>query len=345
MIAELFKERSRRFTTRCAKYSRYVFNDHFILVLLFLLGFVLVQYSQLLRHFPKNPWAIILGLLVLCLLLPFWGNIATYLEPADKYYLLVKEEEVLDHIKKATGRAFRFWVLIQTLIFILVVPLFLALGLPVWGVVLIAVAMAILKYFIFQKKAQPFYKQSGLNWTDAIAAENKRQQSILKFFSLFTNVKGITSSVKRRGYLDGILKRTKKDKKHTWYNLYLRAFLRSGDYFALSLRLFALTLLVIFLVPEKWLAMVLVVVFDYLLLFQLIALKSHFAYQRMANLMPIGKDMQVSNLKRLINQIVLVMTLIQALCLFDLKFSLILVGVMLVLSLVYLPAKLKKMID
>lgn len=60
--------------------------------------------------------------------------------------------------------------------------------------------------------------------------------------------------------------------------------------------------------------------------------------------MPIGKDMQVNNLKRLINQIVLVMTLIQALCLFDLKFSLILVGVMLVLSLVYLPAKLKKMI-
>ena len=109
MIAKLFKERSKRFNARCAKYSRYVFNDHFILVLLFLLGFVLVQYSQLLRHFPKNPWAIILGLLVLCLLLPFWGNIATYLEPADKHYLLVKEEEVLDHVKKATGRAFRFW--------------------------------------------------------------------------------------------------------------------------------------------------------------------------------------------------------------------------------------------
>lgn len=345
MIAELFKERSRRFTTRCAKYSRYVFNDHFILVLLFLLGFVLVQYSQLLRHFPKNSWAIILGLLALCLLLPFWGNIATYLEPADKHYLLVKEEEVIGHIKKVTGRAFRFWVLIQTLIFILVVPLFFALGLPVWGVILIAVAMAILKYFIFQKKAQPFYKQSGLNWTEAIEAENKRQQSILKFFSLFTNVKGIMSSVKRRGYLDSILKRTKKDKKHTWYNLYLRAFLRSGDYFALSCRLFALSLLVIFLVPEKWLAMILVVVFDYLLLFQLTALKSHFAYQRMANLMPLGKDMQVSNLKHLITQIVLILTMVQALCLFDLKFSLILVGVILVLSLVYLPAKLKKMID
>ena len=113
MIAKLFKERSKRFNARCAKYSRYVFNDHFILVLLFLLGFVLVQYSQLLKHFPKNPWAIILGLLVLCLLIPFWGNIATYLEPADKHYLLVKEEEVLDHVKKATGRAFRFWLIVQ----------------------------------------------------------------------------------------------------------------------------------------------------------------------------------------------------------------------------------------
>ena len=48
MIAGLFMERSKRFNARCAKYSRYVFNDHFILVLLFLLGFVLVQYSQLL---------------------------------------------------------------------------------------------------------------------------------------------------------------------------------------------------------------------------------------------------------------------------------------------------------
>ena len=111
---------------------------------------------------------------------------------------------------------------------------------------------------------------------------NKRQQSILKFFSLFTNVKGITSSVKRRAYLDGILKRTKKDKEHTWYNLYLRAFLRSGDYFALSFTpVCPNTSSYLFGCPEKWLAMVLVVVFDYLLLFQLTALKSHFAYQRM----------------------------------------------------------------
>ncbi len=63
-------------------------------------------------------------------------------------------------LRRQQGVLFRFWVIVQSLIFILVIPLFLALGLPVWGVILVAVAMAILKYFIFQKKAQPFYKQS-----------------------------------------------------------------------------------------------------------------------------------------------------------------------------------------
>ena len=55
-------------------------------------------------------------------------------------------------LRRQQGVLFRFWVIVQSLIFILVIPLFLALGLPVWGVILVAVAMAILKYFIFQKR-------------------------------------------------------------------------------------------------------------------------------------------------------------------------------------------------
>ena len=100
-----------------------------------------------------------------------------------------------------------------------------------------------------------------------------------------------------------------------------------------------------FLVPEKWLAMVLVVVLTISYSSSSQRLNRTLLTKGWPTLCQLEKDMQVSNLKRLINQIVLVMTLIQALCLFDLKFSLILIGVMLVLSLVYLPAKLKKMID
>lgn len=98
----------------------------------FFAGFCLGSVQPVAPTFSKESMGHHSWLTCALSLTAFWGNIATYLEPADKHYLLVKEEEVLDHIKKATGCAFRFWVLIQTLIFILVVPLFLALGLPVW---------------------------------------------------------------------------------------------------------------------------------------------------------------------------------------------------------------------
>ena len=349
MIAKLFMERSKRFNARCAKYSRYVFNDHFILVLLFLLGFVLVQYSQLLRHFPKNPWAIILGLLVLCLLLPFWGNIVTYLEPADKHYLLVKEEEVLDHVKKATGRAFRFWVIVQSLIFILVIPLFLALGLPVWGVILVAVAMAILKYFIFQKKAQPFYRQSGLNWTEAIAAENKRQQSILKFFSLFTNVKGISNSVKRRAYLDGLTNILPKRQSTTWQNIYLRSYLRNGDFLALTIRLLFLSLLGIGFISQSWIAAIFVALLNYLLLFQLTALYHAFDYQYLTFLFPLEINSKLKGVKQVIALIgysVLFVETMMALLFFQDRVALLfMIGITLLLYVIYLPFKLRSLVD
>lgn len=107
MIAKLLRS-GKRSMPACAKYSRYVFNDR---VLLFLLGFVLVEYSQLL-HF-KESWAIIAGLLMLLSVITF-GNIATYLEPTDKHYLLVKEEgDFLDHVKEGNRACFQILGLIR----------------------------------------------------------------------------------------------------------------------------------------------------------------------------------------------------------------------------------------
>lgn len=46
----------------------------------------------------------------------------------------------------------------------------------------------------------------------AILDEERRKQSLLKFFALFTTVKGISTSVKRRKFLDGVLKLLQKKK-------------------------------------------------------------------------------------------------------------------------------------
>ncbi|HGO0810494.1 TPA: ABC transporter permease, partial [Streptococcus pyogenes] len=91
----LFLKRRQDFQKQQNKYLRYVLNDHFVLVLMFLLGFAMVQYGQLLNHFPTNhlPIQVCLGILIPLLL--SMGSIATYLEEADQHFLLPKEEEVI----------------------------------------------------------------------------------------------------------------------------------------------------------------------------------------------------------------------------------------------------------
>ena len=79
-MKELFAKRKQDFRQQCLKYLRYVLNDHFVLFLLIFMGFLGVQYSQLLRHFPTNHLPIIASLVILSLFILPFGRIATYLE-------------------------------------------------------------------------------------------------------------------------------------------------------------------------------------------------------------------------------------------------------------------------
>ena len=100
-MEELFKKRKQDFQKLHRKYLPYVLNDHFVLVLVFLLGYVLYQYSQLLRHFPENHWPIIICLIFLTFFLLQVGSVATYLEEADRQFLLAKENQLITYIDRA----------------------------------------------------------------------------------------------------------------------------------------------------------------------------------------------------------------------------------------------------
>ena len=115
-MRNLFQKRRQVFRNQCLKYSRYVFNDHFVLFLLVFIGFLAVQYSQLLRNFPKNHLPIILALVVLLFLLLPLGRIATYMEKPDSLFLLVKEEELKSYLQEQTRLSYRLWVLLQTVV-------------------------------------------------------------------------------------------------------------------------------------------------------------------------------------------------------------------------------------
>ena len=348
-MKDLFLKRKQAFRKECVSYLRYVLNDHFVLFLLVLVGFLAYQYSQLLQHFPENHLPI-LGLIgIVSVLLMLWGGIATYVEAPDKLFLLVAEEEVREHIQKQSLVSFIFWVSVQTLFLLLFAPLFLAMGLGLGVFGFYVLLLGVGKYFLFQKKASKFISANHLDWDYVIAQESKHKQFLLRFFALFTQVKGISNSVKRRAYLDFILKVVQKVPSKIWQNLYLRSYLRNGDLFALSLRLLFLSLLALVFIEQAWIATAVVVLFNYLLLFQLLALYHAFDYQYLTQLFPLDKGEKEKGLKEIVTAIGLLVLLLESLLgllIFEEKMPLLaLVGVSFVLQFLYLPYQLKRLVD
>ena len=345
-MKDLFLKRKQAFRKECVGYLRYVLNDHFVLFLLVLIGFLAYQYSQLLQHFPENHWPILLFLGIVSVLLLAWGGIATYMEGPDKLFLLVSEEEVKSYLKGQTVSSLVFWTIVQTLFLLLFAPLFLAMGygLPVFLVYVLLLGAG--KYLLFRQKASKFFTETGLDWDYVIAQESKRKQLLLRFFALFTQVKGISNSVKRRAYLDFILKTVQKVPGKIWQNLYLRSYLRNGDLFALSLRLLLLSLLAEIFIEQSWIATAVVVLFNYLLLFQLLALYRAFDYQYLTHLFPLEKGEKEKGLQEVIRGLtgfVLMVQLIVGLITLQEKLALLaLLGAALVLQILYLPYQVKR---
>ncbi|MGQ7373004.1 ABC transporter permease [Streptococcus suis] len=343
----LFQKRRHDFLERCSKYMRYVLNDHFVLVLMVFLGFLSLQYRQLLVSFPENRMPIILILLAISCLVLCSGRIATYLEEADQIFLLTREKEVLVELAAASRRSFVFWSVLQVLVQLLLLPIYLKLGLAIWVVVVYILVLLFAKYFLVKHQQASYQRQGELDWSKAIQDEQKRKQSILRFFALFTTVKGISTSVKPRKYLNRILSLVQS--RQTWFHLYLRAFFRAGDYWGLTLRLIFLSLLSVIAIEEAWLSLGLVLVFHYLLLFQLLALYKHFDYQYLTQLYPLDKKRKMKDFQQLLRVILYGLLIVEMLVALLFVKDKIMVAALPIVCLflheVYLPIKLKKLID
>lgn len=107
-MSGFFGIRLARHLKKMMKYMRYVFNDHFILVCVFLLGGLGFYYSQVLKTLPANfiwgrPILIVLWLAVLQI-----GKIATLAEEADKVFILPKEPEMTSYLNRSMR--YSFWL-------------------------------------------------------------------------------------------------------------------------------------------------------------------------------------------------------------------------------------------
>ena len=131
--------------------------------------------------------------------------------------------------------------------------------------------------------------------------------------------------------------------------MFLRSYLRNGDLFPLTLRLLLLALLTIAFVSQSWIAAGFVILFNYLLLFQLLALYEAFDYQYLTQLFPLDSKSKIRGAKQVITgigySILLFETLVAAVCFQDIIAVLAVLGATIFLYLIYLPYKLKRLVD
>ena len=111
--ATIFEARVRNYQKKSIKYIRYMLNDHFLIVLFFLFGFIMVQYSSWIQTIRVLEWPL-LGLLALLLAsVPFFGGIATLLEPADAIFLSVVGQDFKTYLQKAIRRSWALPLLVM----------------------------------------------------------------------------------------------------------------------------------------------------------------------------------------------------------------------------------------
>ncbi|MCT0498757.1 ABC transporter permease [Lactococcus cremoris] len=301
---EIFKKRRKLWYQQNIKYLRYVFNDHFVLFLMILLGALVVQYVNFLQVHHLNLWGKIILVVFVSLLSQVLGRLATFIEAPDKVFLLTKELEVRAYLIKCLIRSLILPAIVSGLLVLIAAPLlkFNPIFLILWFLVLVGIKAGLLAYQIWR------FQNSGLlDWSGLIDLEEARKTGTLRLFSLFTNVKGLKSHSHRRKYLDFLLTKTKR----TYEYLFTRSFLRSGDYLGLTIRLLILSILSMIFVKNGIVAIIMVVVFNYLLIFQLLSLQTAFDYQLLTRIYPLKKAAKTAGLRMIIFRVMMFVTIVE----------------------------------
>lgn len=120
---DFFQLRQQRHQKKMMKYMRYVLNDHFVLVCLFLVGGLAFYYSNLLKQLPPDfPWSLPIVGVIWWVILPF-GKLATLVEPADMTFLLPKEKEMGSYLSRGLRHSLAFPFVVELLICGVLLPL------------------------------------------------------------------------------------------------------------------------------------------------------------------------------------------------------------------------------
>lgn len=363
-LDELFKQRKSIHQKQLSRYMKYVFNDHFVIALLFLLGAAGFGYSEYVNTLDTGdvaPQIFLVGILTLFL---SFGGVATLLKPADVAFILPKEDFFFSIVKQLTIRSFFMLSIPIGMISAIAMPVLVRTGsmsFKEWPLLFLTMAgwkliELISRLYLFQEAgfgkrnwisagirlltfislfvsvfAAPFlgfilssvsvvlvwiifngevFKKRRWQWEEMIHSESRRLQNIYRFINLFTDVPFISIHTKRLKFLDGWINWLSNHWKEVPFFYLIRVFYRNTTYSGLALRLTVIGSLLIYFSDLFVLALLLNVLFLYLIGFQLMPLLQHLENNLYFRLYPIGSKGKMEAVKRLIFQVMIASSIV-----------------------------------
>ncbi|MDN6639675.1 MAG: ABC transporter permease [Tetragenococcus sp.] len=398
-----FQTRLKKHQKHMMRYMKYVLNDHFVLIMTFLVGGVGFYYSNWLKTLTPGFWWGPLLILVIWVASLHIGRFTSLAQPADQVFLLPKEKQMRTYLTAAFSYSCIFPFVALLLILAGTMPLlvvstshsfstFFFYLISLWGLKISHLEIGRMSIFQDMKKArknayflwmiftliilviglwfQPilgliisivqiilFHKlcwQSmnvPLDWEEMINEEQDRLHRIYQFINLFTDVPEIPTKIKRRKYLDPLLKHISFSQNNTYLYLYARRMLRGNEYMGLYLRLVILGGILLYFVADRWFALGIGILFIYLIGFQLLPLYQQFQYMPLTKLYPLKEKQKLSAIQKLLGLLLtfcaLVFAVIGWVSFTEWMSTLIMVAGFLLMVLFfvqgYLPYRIKKM--
>ena len=395
----LFNQRLQSHFTQMSKYLRYVFNDFFVIALMFIIGGIGYQYAMFIKHLQAGQWWEQLVLVVVILFVIQLNNLVTFVKRADFVFWLPKEKEFFAFLRSGLRYSKSLAVIVQIMAWFVMIPFIekamvttnisaillflvtmvvlkmmilnfqmidnyhhnhnllnnkvlyrvivplvvvaLATYINVYVGVIIGVAMLILSHLLVAK-----LKQQSIDWQVVIEKTESHENSLNRFFNMFTDVENMQGAVRRRSYLDSLFKMFNGD---VYSVLYSRGIVRDKEISGLLTRVSILGAIIIGAIKLEWMAVLIALLFIYLIVFQLIPYFTNFEDNVFISLYPINFDQQVKSFTNVIGKImilVIIVLMLGSIFMFNLLGSLMLLLALVIewilLIKIYVPKKIKK---
>ena len=322
---EVWHQRLTAYHKELLRYAKYIFNDHFIIAVLFLLGGIGYEYAQLLRTpvTRQLQWGALLITVCCVVITTNLGHWMTLMKPADWVFLRPETVRMTWYLQTAWRYNLAVGWGVPLVGGIIVIPLLHhVLAISRGTVLLFVMGLIIMRGVVitagycqsmrsdeagWQKQlifrgvlpvisglvmlVSPWlalvvifawlvgglvlaHHQGTVQWQRSITTEQHRMQRLYRIINLFVTVPTVTVRAHRRRWADGMVRLLAG--QDAMQGLVARAFVRSGDYLGMFVRLLLVGTVGVLVVHNGWLAVALAVIIDYLIIFQLFPLEHHF---------------------------------------------------------------------